>query len=88
MTLFILQNILVEYLRVGSGENISGLAEVMQKYLREFANKVLRLSLPRLSANMPNMPKDLNMKELTSVLAQVCILIEDFIFMIYQIYFC
>lgn len=61
----------MEFLRLGTGENLAGLAEVMQKHLREFGIKVLRAALPRLSANMPNMPKDLNMKELTAVLAQV-----------------
>ncbi|KAB7507366.1 Vacuolar protein sorting-associated protein 53-like protein [Armadillidium nasatum] len=67
----IYKNVLVEYLRLGSGETLSGLADVMRKHLKEFAIKVLRASLPRLGANIPNMPKDLNMKELTAVLAQV-----------------
>ena len=57
---------LVEFLKLGSEENLEGLAEVMQKHLKEFAIKVLRASLPRLGANMTNMPRDLNMKELKS----------------------
>ena len=67
----IYKNVLVEYLKLSSGENLSSLAEVMQKHLREFGTKVLRASLPRVGAGLPNLSRDLNMKELTAVLAQV-----------------
>lgn len=49
---------------------MGGLVEVLQKHLREFCTKVLRAALPKVGANIP-MPKDINMKELTAVLAQV-----------------
>ncbi|XP_069193330.1 vacuolar protein sorting-associated protein 53 homolog [Procambarus clarkii] len=66
----IYKNVLVEFLRLGPGESLGGLVEVLQKHLREFCNKVVRTALPKVGANIP-MPKDINMKELTAVLAQV-----------------
>ncbi|CAL4152712.1 unnamed protein product [Meganyctiphanes norvegica] len=66
----IYKNVLVEFLRLGPGECLGGLTKVMQKHLCEFAGRVLRTALPKVGGNIP-MPKDLNMKELTSVLAQV-----------------
>ncbi|XP_047483637.1 vacuolar protein sorting-associated protein 53 homolog [Penaeus chinensis] len=66
----IYKNVLVEFLRLGPGESMGGLVEVLQKHLREFCTKVLRAALPKVGANIP-MPKDINMKELTAVLAQV-----------------
>ncbi|XP_076066682.1 vacuolar protein sorting 53 [Oratosquilla oratoria] len=66
----IYKNVLVEFLRLGPGEKLAGLAEVLQKHLREFCTRVLRAALPKGGANIP-MPKDLNMKELSAVLSQV-----------------
>lgn len=66
---------LVEFLRLGPGESLGGLVEVLQKHLREFCTKVLRAALPKVGANIP-MPKDINMKELTAVLAQVRLLVR------------
>ncbi|KAG7162949.1 Vacuolar protein sorting-associated protein 53-like [Homarus americanus] len=66
----IYKNVLVEFLRLGPGEGLGGLVEVLQKHLREFCTKVVRAALPKVGANIP-MPKDINMKELTAVLAQV-----------------
>lgn len=66
----IYKNVLVEFLRLGPGESLGGLVEVLQRHLREFCTKVLRAALPKVGANIP-MPKDINMKELTAVLAQV-----------------
>ncbi|XP_064096646.1 vacuolar protein sorting-associated protein 53 homolog isoform X2 [Macrobrachium nipponense] len=66
----IYKTVLVEFLRLGPGESLGGLVEVFQKHLREFCTRVLRATLPRVGANIP-MPKDINMKELTAVLAQV-----------------
>ncbi|XP_069939363.1 vacuolar protein sorting-associated protein 53 homolog isoform X2 [Cherax quadricarinatus] len=66
----IYKNVLVEFLRLGPGESLCGLVEVLQKHLKEFCNKVVRAALPKVGANIP-MPKDINMKELTAVLAQV-----------------
>ena len=48
----------------------------MQKHLKEFGTKVLRGSLPRVGAasGLPNLSQNLNMKELTAVLAQVSVI--------------
>ncbi|KAK7082196.1 Vacuolar protein sorting-associated protein 53 [Halocaridina rubra] len=64
------KTVLVEFLRLGPGESLCGLVEVFQKHLREFCTRVLRAALPKVGANIP-IPKDINMKELTAVLAQV-----------------
>ncbi|KAK8379291.1 hypothetical protein O3P69_019277 [Scylla paramamosain] len=68
-----------ELFTIYKGE-LGGLVEVMQRHLREFCGKVLRAALPRGggggsgggggAANIP-LPKDLNMKEISAVLAQV-----------------
>ncbi|KAK4293498.1 hypothetical protein Pmani_033807 [Petrolisthes manimaculis] len=67
----IYKTVLVEFLRLGPGESLAGLVEVMQNHLREFCSRVLRAALPKLGTNNIPIPKDINMKELTAVLAQV-----------------
>lgn len=69
----LVQTVLVEFLRLGPGESLAGLVEVLQNHLREFCSRVLRAALPKLGTNNIPIPKDINMKELTAVLAQVLI---------------
>lgn len=72
------KTVLVEFLRLSPGGELGSLVEVMQRHLREFCAKVLRAALPRGvggaggggGANIP-LPRDLNMKEISAVLAQV-----------------
>ena len=62
------KSILVEYLKLGSSEEVVQLAELFKKYLRIFCTKILQGSLPKFNAA----PKDL-----TAMFAQVQTLFDS-----------